>query len=973
MDDQNIEENGLEDIAIIGMAGRFPGANNIDEFWNNLCEGIESVRSFDEEELLSAGIEPQLYTDPSYVNAGAPLEYADEFDANFFGINQREAELMDPQHRIMLECAWGALENAGYNPIDSKGTVGVFGGIAINSYFRNNLINRKDIIDSVGYYPALLSIEKEFSVLRISYKLDLKGPSVFTNTACSTSGVAIHLACQSILSGECQMALAGGCRIKVPLTAGYLYQDDGILSPDGKCCAFSADAKGTVVGSGCGMIVLKALTDAMKDQDTIYSIIKGTAINNDGAAKVGFTAPSVNGQAELIEEALAVAGVSADQIGYVEAHGTGTVLGDPIEISALTKAYHKNNNLKQYCGIGSLKTNVGHLDAAAGVAGVIKASLSLKNCKIPPSINFDKPNPQIDFENSPFFVVDKLSDWKAANGHPRLAAVSSFGLGGTNAHLILQEALFDRPSCLGKPYQLLTLSAKTERSLESYTQNLSNFLEKQTELNLSDAAYTLQLGRHEFSHRKFMVCHDLDDAISTLKSNNPNQVFSNVLKENERPLVFMFSGQGTQYVNMGYELYLHFPKFREQLDRCEEILESQDGIDIRSFLFPEENNLESIKHNINQTEIAQPILFVLEYSLARLLISMGLKPKAMIGHSIGEYVAACLSGVLTLEDALSLVVARGKLMSELPEGSMLAVLLSEHQLERYLNKQLSLAAVNSPKQCVVSGPTDLIDHLHDQLQTDGVSCRYLHTSHAFHSNMMQPIVSAFIEKVKGVELNPPKIPYISNVSGTWITDNDATDPNYWANHILQPVRFSDGIQNLIKEFDPILVEVGAGQTLCTLAHRNIEKNSKHAVVSTLPSAKANTSDVAYLLKSIGQLWLLGMGIEWIQLYANESRYRIALPTYPFDRKRYWVEPVKTTGGIEGKSALRIPINKPKLVEINKKINGGSDKNSSTHRENLIIDEIANIIHDIIGIEPEKLDIKTNFTRLGIRFTFTDPS
>jgi phthiocerol/phenolphthiocerol synthesis type-I polyketide synthase E len=880
-----------EQVAIIGMAGRFPGAGNVDQYWHNLREGIESIRPFSAEELADAGVDEHTLRDPRFVNAGAVMDDADCFDAAFFGINVREAEIMDPQHRVFLETAWEALEDAGYDPEDYEGLIGAFGGVAPNTYYQHNLATRPTLIETLGRYAVMLASEKEYAVTRVSFKLNLRGPSLSVNTACSTSGVAIHLACQSLLSGECDMALAGGARIAVPLKSGYMYEEGGIPSPDGHCRAFDAEARGTVIGSGVGMVVLKRLSEAVRDGDCIHAIIKGSAINNDGAQKVGFTAPSIQGQAAVIEEALAIADVSPDSIGYVEAHGTGTSLGDPIEIAALTKAYRNWTDRKGFCPIGSVKTNIGHLDAGAGVAGVMKAVLALKHGQIPPSLNFTSPNPQIDFDNSPFYVSAELSAWRAGVT-PRRAGVSSFGLGGTNAHIILEEAPGIEPSGPSRAHQLLLLSARSDAALARATKNLVDHLRQHPRISLADVAYTLQTGRRAFDRRRMVVCQDVDDAIAALEPVDPKRVITSVQEPLDRGVVFMFSGQGSQYVKMGLELYEHEPVFRQQVDRCSEILKPHLAMDLRQILYPGREKEEEAAQMLLQTSFTQPALFVIEYALARLWMQWGVHPRAMVGHSIGEYVAACLAGVFSLEEALALVATRGRLMQELPSGSMLAVPLAEGQILPYLNNGVCLAAINSPLLSVVSGEHEAVRELEQQLSRDGVESRYLHTSHAFHSSMMEPVLEPFTTEVGKVRLGAAQIPFVSNVSGTWIHPEEATDAGYWAKHLRQAVRFSDCLHELFTEPNTVLLEVGPGRTLATLARQHPDKSKEIVILSSVRHPKEDRSDMAFILNTLGQLWLAGVQVDWSEFYANESRRRVSLPTYPFERKRYWLSPGK---------------------------------------------------------------------------------
>jgi len=881
-----------EEIAIVGMAGRFPRAKNIDEFWQNLCKGVVSIKPFTLAQLKASGVDKATLENPSFVNSGAFIEDADCFDATFFGFSPLEAEIMDPQHRLFLECAWEAIENAGYNSETFNGPIGVFGGVSPNTYFQNILMTRPDLLKKVGPQLTRLSNEKDNAATRVSFKLNLKGPSISVQTNCSSSGVALHLACQSVLSGECDMALVGGARIEAPLHAGYWYEEGGILSPDGHCKVFDAEARGTVFGNGVAMIVIKRLSDAIRDGDSIQAVIKAAAINNDGSSKVGYPAPSVQGQALVIEEALTMAEVSPDTIGYIEAHGTGTPLGDPIEAAALTTAFRKWTNRKGYCRIGSVKANIGHLFAGAGVAGVIKTVLILKHKQIPPSPNFSEPNPQIDFENSPFYVSDKLSEWQA-NGTPRRAGVSSFGVGGTNAHIILEEAPETEPSGPSRHQKLLLISAKSDGALENATVNLVEHLKEHPHLNLADVAYTLNSGRRTFDYRRMIVCRDLNDAVANLETLDPERVLTFFQEPINQNTVFMFSGQGSQYVDMGLELYETESEFREHIDRCSEILKPHLGLDLRDIIYPAKENAEEATHNLKNTLITQPALFTIEYSLAKLWMSWGVQPAALVGHSIGEYVAACLAGVFSLEDALSLVATRGRLMQEQPGGSMIAVPLSEKDIEQFLNEELSLSAVNGPSFCTVSGHREAIEDLEKQLFKKNVDCRHLHTSHAFHSKMMDPIIDAFVERAKQVNFDTPRIPIVSTVTGTRITSDEIMTPVYWAKNLRQTVRFSDCVRELLKEPNRVFLEVGPGQTLTTLVRQHSNESKEQIVLSSLRHPQEQKSDTAFILKTLGQLWLAGIEVDWSGFYKDERRHRVPLPTYPFERQRYWVEPQKS--------------------------------------------------------------------------------
>lgn len=877
------------EVAVIGLAGRFPGAKNVDEFWQNLRDGVESVSFFSDEELKASGVDPNLLSDPSYVKAGAVLEGLDLFDAPLFGFSAREAELTDPQHRLLLECAWEALESAGYNPEHYAGVIGVYASVGLNRYV---LLHPSSVFDPRNVaetYQVFIGNDKDFAATRLSFKLNLKGPSMTVQTACSSSLVAVHLACQSLINGECDMVLAGGVALQSLSKTGYFYQGGMILSPDGHCRAFDAKAQGTVFGSGVGMVVLRRLADAIADGDSIHAVIKGSAVNNDGALKVGYTAPSVDGQAEVIAEALAVAQLDPETVTYIETHGTGTPLGDPIEIAALTQAYGAHVTKKEHFAIGSVKTNIGHLDTASGVAGLIKTILALKHKALPPSLHFEQPNPHIDFANIPFYVNARLSEWKS-HGSPLRAGVSSFGIGGTNAHVIVEEAPQVEAPAASRPWQLVVLSAATASALEATTRNVRAHLKEHAGLNLADVAYTLQRGRKALRHRRVVVCQDLEDAVNVLEGLDSQRVISGESQEGEPPIMFMFPGQGTQHRDMALGLYQGEPFFRAQIDRCAELLQPHLGLDVRQLLYPKEaQQIEDAERQLNETAITQPALFVIEYALARLWMEWGVVPQAMLGHSIGEYVAACLAGVFPLEDALAVVARRGQLMQQLPPGAMLAVQLSEQEVRHRMSSQVWLAAINGPSQCVVAGLPDAVTQFEHDLERVGIRCRRLRTSHAFHSKLMDPILEEFTDYVARVELHHPQIPYLSNVTGTWITATEATDPGYWANHLRHTVRFADGVKALLKDPELVIIEVGPGQALRTLVTLQPDYTEARVVVSSLAHRPEHYTDMAHMLHALGRLWLAGVSVDWARFHAHERRYRVPLPTYPFEGQRYWLE------------------------------------------------------------------------------------
>jgi phthiocerol/phenolphthiocerol synthesis type-I polyketide synthase E len=894
-------------IAIIGMAGRFPGAKNIDEFWQNLQNGVESISFFSNEELLSLGVNQAMLEQPNYVKASGFVPDSEMFDASFFGFSPREAEVTDPQHRLLLECAWEAIEDAGYDTATYSGKIGVYAGAGMNNYLLKNLAPHIEWADPASSYQITISNEKDFLSTRVAYKLNLKGPAINVQTACSTSLVAVHVACSSLLNGECDMALAGGVSLKLPQEAGYLYQQGMILSPNGHCRAFDAKAQGTVRGNGAGVVVLKRLNNAIASGDHIYAVIKGSAINNDGSLKVGYTAPSVEGQAAVIAAALATAGVEPEAISYIESHGTGTLLGDPIEIAALTKAFRSQTQKKGFCAIGSVKTNVGHLDTAAGVTGLIKAALALKHKLLPPSLHFEEPNPQIDFANSPFYVSTKLMAWET-NDIPRRAGVSSFGIGGTNVHLVLEESPVEareKAEAPGRKCQLLVLSAKTSTALDKATANLAEYLKQHLELNLADVAYTLSKGRKAFNHRRVVVCQNIQDAIASLTTLDSQRVFTNVYESKTRPVAFMFSGQGSQYVHMTRELYEVESTFRQQVNLCCEFLKPHLQLDLRDVLYPRAADIEAATEQLKQTAIAQPALFVIEYALATLWMEWGVYPTCAIGHSIGEYVAACLAGVFSLEDALALVAMRGKLMQQMPTGAMLAVPLPEPDLQLLLEAPLEVALINGPSNCVVSGSIEAIDTLQSKLTFKGIGYRRLQTSHAFHSQMMEPILKPFTQWMKKVNLQSPQFPYISNVTGTWIAAEQATDPYYWAKHLRSTVRFAEGLQQLFQKPEQILLEIGPGRSLSTLAKQHSHKSTEQIVLTSTRHPQEHQSDVEVLLTTLGRLWLAGVEINWSEFYRPQQPARVPLPTYPFERQRYWIAPPSKLSGLTVKPVEKV--------------------------------------------------------------------
>ena len=876
-------------IAIIGMACRLPGADDIHQYWRNVREGVESIRTFTDDELRAVGVRQELIDNPRYVKASAPIADVEGFDAGYFGYVARDVEVMDPQHRIFLECAVWAMEDAGYDPTRYPGLIGVYGGSTINTYLLTNLVGNRRMLDIVGDHATMISNDKDYLPLRVAYKLGLRGPAYAVQTACSTSLTAVHVAAQAILSGECDMAIAGGASVRMPHGGGYL--PNPTASPDGHCRTFDAGAQGSVMGNGAGIVVLKHLDDAVRDGDHVYAVIAGSAINNDGREKSTFTAPSVDGQARAAASALAAAGLSANDIDYVEAHGTATPLGDPIEVAALTKAYRLTSQRVGDCAIGSVKPNIGHLDAAAGVASLIKTVMALRHRAIPPVVHFTSPNPQIDFDASPFYVPDELVDWPAEDGRPRRAGVHSLGMGGSNAHVVLEEAPVTAPAEPAPAQQLLVLSAKTETALSTSMTNLAHWLREHPAESLADVAFTLQVGRAEHGHRCAVVARDTDDAASALGARGSSRVVFAQTPGPARRTVFLMPGQGTQYVGMGAELYRTEPVYRETVDECLELVSDDVRETLRTQLLGRRNPSSTA---LTDTALAQPALFIVEYALACTLESFGVRADLLLGHSIGEYAAATIAGVFALRDALAVVCARGRLISGLPGGAMLSVPLPEDQVRTLIegcapiaSGELSIAAVNAASMVVVAGTGDAIAEFEATLAAQHVPGRRLHVSHAFHSAQMDPILADFEDVLRSVPLNAPARQVVSNVTGEVLDAQTATDPGYWVEHLRRTVRFADGVDLAVMEPGTVVIEVGPAG-LAALVRHQVSHATDATVVSLMPGAGDKVGDRVALLRGLGALWQSGVRIDWEHTHAHRRR-RVPLPTYPFERIRHWVD------------------------------------------------------------------------------------
>jgi amino acid adenylation domain-containing protein len=961
------------DIAIIGMSGRFPGAENVEQLWQNLLAKKNSISKWSVDEI-DPSIPEHLRNDSDYVAARGVITDADKFDAAFFGVNPRVAALMDPQQRVFLETAWAALEDAAYDPAQFAGLIGVYAGMGNNTYFTRNVIGHPELIEQVGDFAVMTANEKDYIATRLAFEFDLRGPALSIHTACSTSLVAIAQAFKALRDGECDMALAGGIALTVPFNSGIVYNEGGMYSPDGSTRTFDAQGKGTSFSDGCGIIVLKRLDDAIRDKDHIYATIKGAALNNDGSDKASFTAPSVRGQAEVIAMAQADAGVTPDQITYVEAHGTATPLGDPIEVEALTLAFktgatpgQARRDNAQWCALGSVKSNIGHLTAAAGAAGVIKTALALQQENIPASIGFEKPNPSIDFANSPFRVAQDNISWPRVPGKPRIAGVSSFGVGGTNAHVILGEPPVAQASSASRDKQLFFLSAKSKTSLDAMTENLRTWLlldsarSASPSVSLADAAYTLQVGRRHFKHRRLIVGGSHAELIDAIANKDTNLIGTRELHEAAPGVVFMFPGQGSQYVNMGRDLCDSEPVFKQHFDQCCELFAKEFGTDLKAIIFSEAESASAkatADEQLKQTIYTQASLFTMHYSLAKLWMHWGITPDAMMGHSIGEFAAGCLAGVFSLEDAVKLVANRGRMMQELPGGSMLSVRAAEEDVVKKLPAGCSIAANNGPQLCVASGPHEAIAQLQAELEKDGITCKLLVTSHAFHSPMMDAIVAPYKKVVESVKLNAPRIPIISTVTAEWLKDDEAVSSKYWSDHLRSTVRFAQAVKFAWSDASRVMLEVGPRTTATTLARQQSSDTKKQAAVSSLSDSAGNGNELTQLLKAVGGLWQSGVMVSWRTFYEREERHRIPMPTYAFERVRHWVDPVAMVAD-GGRAIASNTIEAPVPNE--------GDANLSP--KEALIAQIKHLLEESSGLELADASPEETFLEMGLDSLF----
>jgi acyl transferase domain-containing protein len=967
MDTQVSTDNGDRcAIAIIGMDGRFPGAGNSREFWQNLRNGVESIAFFADDELEQP-VTPELLSNPNFVKAKGILDDIEFFDASFFNIPPREAQWMDPQQRLFLECAWSAIEDAGYNVAAYPGPIAVYAGVNTNSYFLSRLGELLGQPSSDSFQIHLAN-EKDHLATRVSYKLNLRGESVTIQTSCSTSLVAVHFACQSLLTGQCDMALAGGVSIRVPQKTGYTYSPGMISSPDGHCRAFDHKAQGTLPGNGVGIVVLKRLSDALADGDNIYAAIKGSAINNDGHLKMGYTAPSIEGQADVIAKAFAMAGIDPDSLSFVEGHGTGTPIGDPIEVEALTRVFRRQTDRKGFCALGSVKTNIGHLDTASGVAGLIKASLAVKYREIPPTLHFEKPNPALDLDNTPFYVNNTLVTRKHS-ATPFRAAVSSFGLGGTNAHVVLEEVPKTQSERSLRPLQLVTFSARTPAALDATASVLADYLENTVDVDLADFAFTRNVGRQAMPQRRFVVGHDSRELIKALRSTKAAKVSGDARSAQSKPIFLLFPGQGSQHPGMARGLYDSEPEFRRHFDECARILKQARGLDIAELLY---RDSDGASERISQPEFALPALFCVEYALARLWMHWGVKPSGLIGHSYGEFVAAAVAGMFDLDDAVCLASDRGRLMQKLCRGAMLSVRLPETEARDLLTGELSIASVNSGVSSVISGPGEEIEGLEQRLAEKKVGVRRLPVPFAYHSAAIDSILPEYGAMIERLTIQDPSIPLISNLTGTWIEPGQATSARYWMDQMRHTVQFARGLDTLLNGRTSLLLEVGPSQVLTAMARQHLGRNSDTAAFPSSPNQQAE-SDNSILLTTFGNLWVNGFEPDWGSFYKHERRQRLPTPTYPFERKRYWVEmSVDSTAVANGRKteAPQIDPEEPSIqaapAPVKSNVGYAVQREEMDHPyvapRNAIEEGLAAIWAEVLGLEG--IGIQDNYFELG---------
>jgi acyl transferase domain-containing protein len=938
------------DIAVIGMDCKFPGANNCEEFWENLCNGKKSKTIFTDEELRKSGVPENRINDKHYVKANYVIKDEDKFDASFFGFTAKEAKLMDPQERLLLEASWHALEDAGYAKEGSTNKIGVFVGKSTSQYFMKNILSNYGIRKLEESREVWIGNDINYTATMISYKLNLTGPSVNVQSACSTSLLSVAMGCQSLLNYECDIALAGGVRLAVPQNVGYMYAPGEVFSPDGDCRPFDAKGNGTVIGSGVGIVALKRLSEAVEDGDQIIAVVKGYGYNNDGSSKVGYAAPSVTGERQAVYTAQLLSEVEPETITYIEAHGTGTELGDPIEIQALTEAFRASTDKNQFCALGMVKANIGHLDTASGIAGFIKTCLVLKHGKLPPCINYNEPNKNIDLNNSPFYINKELMDWKPQCG-VRRAGVSSLGIGGTNVHMVLEEAVEERPvkSTLGS--NLLLLSAKTRSSMEKMAADLSNYLKKNKTADFENVLYTMNTGRKEFMFRSQLVCSSREECIEKLERITD---FVN-LSESRESIVFMFPGQGTQYIGMAKELYERVGAFRKEMDYCSDYLKGKLHYDLCEVLFHRASTEEN-QNFLSETQNTHAALFCVEYALAKTLIHLGIKPSAMIGHSIGEYAAACISGVMELETALTLIAERGRIIQGLRRGSMLSVNLSAKEAEKYCNSRICLAVENTNKLTVLSGETEDIEELAERIGKE-IGCRILHTSHAFHSRMMEEGAQQFRAVLKNIQWKEPQIPYISNVTGEFVKLEDIKDPEYWIKHLTGKVRFREGAEKFKVGKKCTFLEVGPGNALTSFMRTNLHGEPETLFYNTIGGAKDAGDAVLYLLQTIANAWTQGHSLDVERIYEEGCYRKVSLPTYAFERESYWINEIQPEDSVEAIIEQKEENDSKKEQEYKR-----NDASNYVAPENELEEMLVEILEEVMELHP--IGVTDNFIEIG---------
>jgi phthiocerol/phenolphthiocerol synthesis type-I polyketide synthase E len=958
---------GHSGVAIIGMSARFPGAGCVADFWKNLRDGVESISLLSDADLDEAGVAAHRRLDPRYVRCAAVLDGIELFDAAFFDMPTREAQITDPQHRLFLESAWHALEDAGCDPARYPGEIGIFAGAGRNSYLLRHISGDEMLKDTLDDYQIIIASEDDYLATRVAFKLDLRGPAVTVQTACSTSLVAVHMACQSLLSGECQMALAGGVCVRVPQKAGYLRKESGIYSPDGHTRPFDARAGGTVFGSGIGVVALKLVNAAVNDGDSIRAIIRGSAVNNDGARKVGYTAPSATGQAAAIRKALAVGGVDPATIDHVETHGTGTLKGDPVEIEAIKLALGDRKAADTLCALGSVKGNLGHMDAAAGIAGVIKTVLALEHEALPATVNFEQLNPAFGLEGSRFYVNSRLTPWKRGI-RPRRAGVTSLGFGGTNAHVVLEEAPTMTRTNPTRAWHLLVISAKTHASLERSTQNLVAYLRETPGVDLSSVAFTLQAGRAELPWRRIVVCQSIADAIDTLTSLDNSRVATEFCDELRRPVTFLFPGHGSHAVNMTRQLYESDSVIRASIDACSELFNEFFEADLREVIFPAPERESEAAACLEKASYIQCALFMTSYALAMLWKSWGVEPDSVLGYSVGEVVAATVSGAISLPDAVRMTAKRSRMMQGLPPGAMVAVALSEQDLGPLIGEGLDIGAINGPKHTTVAGSHEAMEPFKRRLEEGRIAYKVIDVPHGYHSRMMDPIVDPYREVAATVNFHPPQVAFFSSLFGRRATDEEVTDPDYWAREAREAIRFAPALEALANDEKRIFLEVGPAQLLSKLVRSHPAVAKSHLVLSSCPGPQQSVPEEQFALWSLGRLWLIGQPVNWEGVYGGKRPVRVALPVYSFERQRYWIErrspDVQTVTTPPGPRKLALEEWGPASVDAE----SGSFRpiprpvRGSAAPRNALEKQIANLWQELLGVE--EADIRESFLELG---------